>query len=176
MSRTLFVTAAEMAAGWIVRPDPADLLAAAAPCATCRGDRVDRTFYEWGGKAGTFDPCPDCRITLLGECPQCEGTGMLILLDWEGELKVHSCLWCNGTGIVTLGYAYPVGDVLPIDLHGHHDAGTRPAVLVENCAHRSVRLVRSTWSRGEDITDALAHYGDPSALVGQYALQIAVTP
>ena len=28
------------------------------PCQTCGGS--DERHYEWGGKAGTSDPCPDC--------------------------------------------------------------------------------------------------------------------
>ena len=140
MTRTMLVTAAEVAAGWIVRPGemchsakcawsgpppwpddcrckgqmqpPAELLAAAAPC-KCKGRRKVAVSETYHGDGWIDRPCYDCRIELLGECldPECDNS-------------------CGGT--VTLGYAYPV---LPIV--------RRPNM--------------------------------PSALVGQYALRIAVT-
>ncbi len=89
-------------------------------------------------------------------------------------LRIHSCLWCNGSGSVILGYAYPVGGVLPI-VDDPDSVGEDACVQVEEG-------VIWHWKAGEpdeyaetEITDALAHYGDPAALVGQYALQIAVT-
>lgn len=107
MTRTLLVTAAELAAGWIVRPGelchsaecawagsatvarrlplqradatpPQTLRAAAAPCETCRGSR-----WTWASSEDDMEPndprrrCHDCRIELLGECQRCRGTGTL---------------------------------------------------------------------------------------------------
>ncbi len=190
MTRTLLVTAAELAAGWIVRPGelchsaecawsgpppwpddcrckgqmqpPPNLRAAAAPCETCRGSR-----WDWASSEDDMEPndprlrCHDCRIELLGECQRCRGTGTLKATAEEQRfmadptLRIHSCLWCNGDGAVTLGYAYPVGDVLPI---------VRPA-LRDTAEH--IGVFPASYS--------FAHYGDPAALAGQYALQIAVT-
>lgn len=207
MTRTLLVTAAELAAGWIVRPGdlchsvrcawsgpppwpdhdcrckgqmqpPADLVAAAAPCETCRGSR-----WDWASAEDDMEPndprlrCPDCRIELLGECQRCCGTGTLKATAEEQRimadptLRIHSCLWCNGDGAVTLGYAYPVGDVLPI--------------IGANDDRPPGRHIAPAWLAGgdiwflcdehlhdvKDITDSFP--GSP-ALVGQYALQIVL--
>ncbi len=194
MTRTLLVTPAEMAAGWVVRPGemchsarcgwsgpppwpddcrckgqmqpPADLLAAVAPCETCeaRAERLhiayeqaavdfgwatqERSRKPWAevpaaNKATMIAalrvvfPCPDCRITLLGECPEClEGCDIATCRDcgedftepcdrhlaaghvpsadpYGDGLECESCCRrCGGSWrSVTLGYAYPVGDV-----------------------------------------------------------------
>ncbi len=88
---------------------PAELVAAAAPCATCRGEReVWATPAD--GPRQYKTSCPDCRITLVGECPTCRGRGR----KWRGgapcACEAPGCEW----GTVTLGYAYADSAVLPI--------------------------------------------------------------
>jgi hypothetical protein len=39
--------------------DPSPDSPADKPCETCGGS--GRRYFEWGGKAGTSDPCPSCR-------------------------------------------------------------------------------------------------------------------
>ncbi len=148
MARTLLVTPVEMAAGWIVRPGmpcpsphscppltrqmcryggvhpPADLVAAAMPCETCGGRRKVTVSETYHGDGWIDRPCYDCRITLLGECPECRGRGGWRQV-WDDERGIRHEEWWNcracggvsnkddwrrGSGTVTLGYAYPVGD------------------------------------------------------------------
>lgn len=179
MTRTLLVTPAEVAAGWIVRPGdlchsvrcawsgpppwpddcrckgqmqpPADLVAAAAPCETCVGSRLwwDQNVRPTGANR----PCPDCRIALLGECldPECDNS-------------------CGGT--VTLGYAYPVGDVLPIVGDGEI-AGDFDYIEVVDGGEVYVWRWQSDDDdhvRGELVVDDVAW----EAFRGQYALQIVL--
>lgn len=192
MTRTLLVTPAEVAAGWIVRPGvcphrvlpcggadccchhapPADLRAAAAPCAWCGGTRGGLTWNDddmepwgdgWQGAAPWWRPCLGCRIELFGECPTCEGK------KWHYCAEgMDDCQDCRGTGTVIIGYAYAVSDVLPIV---EHDTGG-PCLLA---IRPMVLFTDSTDANGEIVQAAFAHYGDPATLVGQYALQIAVT-
>ena len=186
MTRILTITAAEWAAiqggdGWIVCPDPADLLAAAAPCSR---------RYE------VFMGCTSCRITLVGECPECRGTGHIPADLQRGEFwHCEACGGMNtstrrkcGYGTATLGYAYAVGEVLPIC--GPGSVGDRPDSYIEIKMihprmdgrhqwdiHKFTRNDGGGWSqRAGSLVAALAHYGDLAALVSQWALQIRVAP
>ena len=185
MTRTLTITVNEWESVrdghlWIVRPGlcphkvlpcggadcccahepPYDLLAAAAPCETC-GNRRQVNAPE---RVRAWRPCPDCRITLVGECPCCKGN----------PAKYRDV--CGG--VVVLGYAYPASEVMPIVQvgDGHGTVGRYVAV-----GHLGCRMVMSKiYERFPvglaDITDDLAHYGDPAGLVGKWALQLAVQP
>lgn len=106
---------------------PADLLAAAAPCEACGGKRfgsAPSAGYKWsagklvpfavGGQVFTTIYCPDCRIELVGECPTCGGISTVPVVRRDGGYDERPCprtYGCDGTGTVTLGYAYAVGEV-----------------------------------------------------------------
>ena len=151
---------------WVVMPHPpADLLAAAAPCETCEGRKWVNTELPcscpraWlGGGAAAHahavdcerrTDCPDCRITLLGECPTCGGISTVPVVRRDGSYSERPCprtYGCDGTGTVILGSAYAVGGVLPLD-------------------EMTARMLAFTL----DAPDW--HH-----LVGQYALKLAVPP
>lgn len=180
MTRRLELTADEWAAvqagGWLVMPSPADLVDAAAPCETCGGRR-------WHPSTSPDEPgaaCTHCRITLLGECPTCGGIGgYAVMVDGE-ECRHGACRTCGGDRenprkLVTLGYAYAVSEVLPVlSDRGWFavDLADNVIVVMDRRAFRVPTLAESS----EEITDALAPYGDPAALVGQYALRLEVVP
>lgn len=225
MTRTLLVTPAEVAAGWIVRPGdlchsvrcawsgpppwpddcrckgqmqpPADLVAAAAPCETCKGRRKVTVSETYHGDGWIDRPCYDCRIELLGECLECfEGCDVTACQDCgedysdpcdrhlaaghvpsadpygDGQECESCCCRCSGQWrSVILGYAYPVGGVLPIiganddRPPGHHIA---PAWLAEG----DIWFLCDEHLYDAKVIDSFP--GSPN-LVGQYALQIAVT-
>jgi len=48
----------ESVIAWVL-DDPSPDSPADKPCETCGG--TGERWYEWGGKAGTSDPCPSCR-------------------------------------------------------------------------------------------------------------------
>ena len=134
-------------------------------------------------------PCPDCRITLLGECPECHGAKCAYscaIMPEPVQCVEYECFcWCRGAGTVTLGYAYAVSEVLPIIGPGFD--GPEP-----NGPYIELRIIqphmdgRHQWdahvyARTTDggrrmvpgsLIHSLAHYGDPATLVGQYALQL----
>lgn len=107
---------------WVVSA-PADLLAAAAPCerstehAGCsyRGAHINGVVFC--NKCGWVHDCPDCRIELVSECPDCRGDQCAYpcaTMPEPVQCVEYECFcWCKGRGIVTLGYAYAVGGVLP---------------------------------------------------------------
>lgn len=221
MTRTLTITVNEWESVrdghlWIVRDayrtylnlraisshPPADLLAAAAPCETCGGNRrlwhigtVATGPSEWRG-------CPDCRITLVGECPTCHGDGCDIdfCLDcgdeYEDPCKRHAihehapcgecCPQCSGPaqlGTVVLGCAYPASEVLPVfDRYGVCDVGLpeewMPHITIDADFGEVLACTRDPKYRNEwlEVSIDLAHYGDPAGLVGKWALQLAVQP
>lgn len=140
---------------------------ACAPCETCEDHR---SLWHIGtmknGRPSEWRPCPDCRIELVGPCPE------PIHLDNTG---------CTGT--VTLGYAHAVGQPLPI-IRGwaRPDGDSSGDVLSFWPGHYGPACVmQRAWNataiqtQYADRTTALAHYGDPSTLVGRWALELAVT-
>jgi len=172
VARNLTITAAEWASVtdgtlWIVRegehpdcdrtypcihaaPDePAEFVAACAPCETCDDTRNLRHF----------DPCPDCRIELVGPCVIC-----------ADEMPTHNPIgpYCTHTRR-TLSYAYAVGQPLPI-IHLVHALVGQPSW--PNVQINGPDCV--THSDGPDLAAALAHYGPLESLVGKWALQLAV--
>lgn len=154
---------------------PADLLAAAAPCETCGGRRRLRHLAAVVDPADVDDngylipvPCPDCRIALLGECPMCVRAGDC------GHAGPPPCpIAPDCYRPVVLGYAYPIGEVLPI--FGFTPLGVQyPHVKVYGDG--VVGLASAADSGCRWLTDDLAHYGYPPGLVGKWALQLAVQP
>lgn len=192
MTRTLTITVNEWESVrdghlWIVRPGlcphkvlpcggadcccahepPYDLLAAAAPCETCVNTR--RWWDQNATPTGADAPCPDCRITLVGECPYCKGN----------PAKYRDV--CGG--VVVLGYAYPASEVLPVfDRYGVCDVGLpeewMPHITIDADFGEVLACTRDPKYRNEwlEVSIDLAHYGDPAGLVGKWALQLAVQP
>lgn len=195
---------------WIVRPPavqyvrevhgeagpllPVELVAAAAPCETCGGSRggvaAASSGYMQGGRvryagAGgmSLTPvnCPDCRITLLGKCPECCGSGAI-----RGGYPDYDALDCSACldGTVTLGDAYPASEVLPIigpGLDGYPDGPYIELRIVQprmDGKHQwDAHAYDYTTGGGRrmrpgSLVCALAPYGDPSTLVGKYALKV----
>lgn len=185
MTRTLTITVNEWESVrdghlWIVRNayrtylnlraisshPPADLLAAAAPCETCGGSRrlwhigtVATGPSEWRG-------CPDCRITLVGECPTCADRA-----EWcrYGDGLPDDNPACSN-GNITLGYAYPVGEALPI--YGPTTAtDPYPRIQVYNDGVIGIAVTPGEMCQWPP-DDTFAHYGDPAGLVGKWALEL----
>ena len=137
---------------------PVEFVQACAPCARCKDTRVIH--------AETFPtPCPYCRVELVGPCPTCKGMG---------AAKFRNCTICDARGTVTLGYAYAIGQPLPIQ-HGDTPFNPDPAEAIH------VARVNGRWKVGYrkgttiyTITDRLAHYGLPETLVGRWAIQLRV--
>jgi hypothetical protein len=137
------------------------------------------------------ETCTDCRIELVGPCPECEGDGNFDGWDYATpdeqrtpeNIETIDCDRCDATGTVTLGHAYAVGQPLPIsDYQECRSAGARHdhlcVYLNAGPEHASVTRIHASLgvSDNEDITAALAHYGPPETLVGRWALQLRVTP
>lgn len=157
-------------------PPPADLLAAAAPCETCRGDGIDRSFYF-----GEDRPCPDCRITLVGECPHdCKRFYGKVPGYLRGSNWAWVPCWCDGTGTVTLGYAYPASEVLRILAPGQDPSPGVDKWVTHICEYSDRGLCLWEYNGGTGngpgwkVSAALplAHYGDPAGLVGKWALEL----
>ena len=183
MDRKLTITAAEWASStdgtlWIVGEGepwtsggnymvttgqfspPAEFVAACAPCETCDDTRNLRLFPRH------VDPCPDCRIELVGPC-------LNLAHCQNGE---DDC-WCTYETVntVTLGYGYPVGQPLPIISQERWDQPnpTLPTLVV---AYNSGWTVVQVPMNGPyvDTTDRLAHYGPLETLVGKWAMRVVV--
>ena len=177
MTRALTLTAAEWEVlqrdgtawiAWDAINDPCDHIryACEAPCRRCLGHRWvpgNRDGLDYGYHPHERQPCPDCRVTLVGECPKCRGEG-----------ACRECHRSAGTekATVTLGYAYADSEVLPC-VDDPDSVGEAACIHVES-AH-----VAWHWKAGEpdeyaetDISAELAHYGDLRDLVGRYALKV----
>ena len=167
---------------------PAEFVQACAPCGTCEDGCDIASCPDCGleytdpcarhlaaGHHPSADPygdmvdcggcCPNCRIELMGPCPDCDGTG-------NQSMDPTRCCWnCGGNGTITLSFAYAVGEPLPIVLCGSGHGLVGEYVVVENarvfCIKNDEFPVES-----EELTDAFAHYGDPSAQVGKYAMRL----
>lgn len=189
---------------------PAEFVLACAPCGTCHSTRRSSEWDVYDMRHNV--PCPDCCIELVGSCPTCAGDTNDEFhpcaksqrdgqhcncsieqdhchwcgLEWLGDGEID-CPPCKNTKTVTLGYAYAVGQPLPIVAFGdwlRDETVTANGVVVAdgNAYVRTgqyVGLTRRSW-RGSgfpvpNITDRLAHYGPPESLVGMWALQLAVT-
>ena len=80
--------------------------------------RLDDKWCYFCGNTGKMR-CPDCNGKGLGKCPdckkgyipcsacggkgrfkcvKCDGTGKVTSRNWQGQLTVHNCAKCNGTG------------------------------------------------------------------------------
>jgi hypothetical protein len=152
MTRQLTITAAERASVqpdgtlWLVREGvtwgtyhleanapPAVFVQACAPCNLCGGGRHFGVCHDcgamttgpWcpncGGDCGD-EPCPACRIELVGPCGVCDGDGYFDGWDYSTpddqrtpeNIETVDCADCDGTGTVTLGHACAIGQPLPI--------------------------------------------------------------
>lgn len=135
-----------------VRTPPAEFVQACAPCEVCTGTR-----HLHPAVSGDLHPmpCQVCRIELVRPCPNCRGTGRT-----EGGL----CASCDGRSTVTLGYAYAVGQPLPI-VRLSLDHGNIGCIAVDPASG-------TVWAGGKIITAALAHYGPPESLVGKWAVEL----
>ena len=196
MTRTLQLTATEVAAWakvpeggtfWLVgdgvrqyvglkpmpsRP-PAEFVQACAPCPGVPPE--DPTACGGAASFGLNDECVHCRIELVGSCPLCGGTGKWVDCDF-------ACNDCEGTATMPLGWAYAVGQPLPI-IRGwsRPDGNSSGDVLSVWKGHYGPDLVmQRAWNataiqtQYADRTAALAHYGPPESLVGKWALQVQV--
>ena len=92
---------------------------------------------------------------------------------WTDQGPCGFCHERPRPGTVTLGFAYAVGEPLPIwgfaPLHG-----PEPHLCVESVPASAVLAYPGSIEplSGDDITDRITHYGDPSTLVGKYAMQL----
>lgn len=179
MTTTLAITAAEWASVqdgtlWLVRGgyDACPFVAAAAPCETCDDERAifcpdcgERGARECVGDGRPHVVCPDCRIELVAACDTCDGqSGYMYGGSWGG------CEPCNASGIIHLGWGYAIGQPLPI-VSGK-DRNGEQRLIVGNGVWRTARHSGPAI----DITNALAHYGDPANIIGKWALRVQVTP
>ena len=95
----------------------------------------------------SYVPCASCRIELVGPC------------------EIDGCRWSPHR---TLGYAYAIGQPLPIV---NDTLGTGDCMIVDPDGDMWV-LIDGVYD--EPITAALAHYGPPESLVGRWAIQLRV--
>jgi len=119
---------------------PVEFVQACAPCETCHDEGVVFNGVD-------YHPCPDCRIELVGPC------------------EIDGCRWSPHR---TLGYAYAIGQPLPIV---NDTLGTGDCMIVDPDGDMWV-LIDGVYD--EPITAALAHYGPPETLVGRWAMQLRV--
>ena len=120
---------------------PAELVAAAAPCETYGGKRQVLVDGD-----ENISLCPSCRITLVGECPTCEGRGW-VLEQHDYASEQLGCQECMGRALA-LGYAYADSEVQMIWRPGVPADDTQWATLVATLGF------------------------DPSADIGRYALKV----
>lgn len=145
---------------------PAEFMQACAPCETCH-DPIAHMLMV--GITGRYDPCPDCRIELVGPCLVCKGAGFLV--NDDGYRTLCSC--GGGRCISTIGHAYAAGKPMPI-IHQRRFAGEHgPADFVMVWDSGKAQL----WSAGDDewlprvdVTVAMAHYGDLAELDGKWLM------
>ena len=164
---------------------PAEFVHACAPCETCGGsrcvvppncdcDKVTSLNYALCNHPPA--DCPSCRIELVGPCPHdCARFGGKVPGHVRGSNWAWVPCWCNGTGTVTLGHAYAVGQPLPI-VRNSNDwewGATDHIDVMPPYAYRRT----PTEGFSEDTTSMttdLAHYGPPETLVGKWALRVQV--
>ena len=195
--RTLTITAAEWASVrdgslWLVQEadvgqggllyPPVEFVEACAPCETCGDERAvfcpdcgERGPRECVGDGKPHVDCPDCRIELVRPCPDPLHDPTRPDGGW-GICAPGAC--DNGT--ITLGYAYAVGQPLPI-IRGwsRPDGNSSGDVLSVWKGHYGPDLVmQRAWNataiqtQYADRTAALAHYGPPESLVGKWAMEL----
>jgi len=151
---------------------PVEFVQACAPC--------ERN--AWGLDHGPLFPCVVCRIELVGPCPNCNGDGWWVDADPDprtgepGEPYQVFCQQCgeegDGAGIVTLGHAYAVGEPLPICAELSGVALPRSPFIFISGGRAFLVPASGDRSDIDDNTDALAHYGPPESLDGQWAIEV----
>ena len=151
---------------------PVEFVQACAPCER-RGVEHPGCGYlasHWCNKCGQVVPCPDCRIELVGPCPTCDGE------PFDPKVHLGRCPDCDSTLTVTLGHAYAVGQPLPIVAFSpDHEHDFHHICIDERPDSWALRYPGSVEPQhGDDLTDALAHYGPPETLVGHWAIQLRV--
>jgi hypothetical protein len=162
---------------------PVEFVQACAPCETCGDQRIavsggpgyfkgGKLRHLAGGQTVMEIRCTACRIELVAICDSCDGqSGSMYGGSWGG------CEPCNASGIIHLGWGYPIGQPLPI-LPFSTDHDDMPHICVDERPDSWLLLYPGSIEPlcGDNLTDALAHYGDPAGLVGKWALQVQVTP
>ena len=147
---------------------PVEFVQACAPCDACD----DLREVNW---CATHDycvddcwasrvPCPDCRIELVGPCPNCNGDGWWVDADPDprtgepGEPYQVFCQQCgeegDGAGTVTLGYAYAVGRPALVDIvlevrgvaFADEDDDTEVVVPLNRLAHYDLATLPGQWA------------------------------
>ncbi len=161
--------------GGIYEP-PVEFAQACAPCETCGGshcvvppdcdcDRVTSLNFALCNHPPA--DCTICHIQLAWPCPRCEGTGNELLTMYR------RCSDCHGMMTATLGYAYAVGEPLPIiDGDIAHDSYPEGDLLfVATFQDGSVHVVQDSDYLNESTTDRFTHY-DLATLPGQWAIEV----
>ena len=196
---TLWLVRPKRGEEWTMGPDPqkvADLppvefVQVCAPCETCGDQRIatsggpgyfkgGRLHHRAGGQTIMEIRCPDCRIELVGPCPDCGGDGWTAEHDssCDGYERCYAlgcpvqvqCASCQFTGIATLGHAYAVGKPLPI-AWGVCDLSV-PFVGVWRPPYPPTVLFLDPDEDGTPID--LAHAGPVEWLVGKWAIELRV--
>ena len=167
---------------------PAEFVQACAPCETC-GDTRE---YD-GGEPRESIPCPDCRIELVGPCPECNGGGMVAHCGRSDNGSDGPCVLApHADNFPCYGEGDVASDWLPVSWCdcgicscGSHQAWTdqgpcgfcherpRPGTLSLGFAYAvgdPLHFVADPRVMLPGID--LAHYGDPSAQVGKYAVEL----
>jgi len=147
---------------------PAEFVQACAPCETC-GDVRRRTVKDMSGIETFGVPCLNCRIELVSQCSWCYEYGLVADEFRHWGPRAHNRR--------TLGYAYAVGS--PLVIIAQPSADTWPAtecivVMGQRIEHWKPTHNPSGAIVTFDITDHLAHYGDPKLLVGKWLIKLNV--
>ena len=147
---------------------PVEVVQACAPCPEpmCRSGEVQ--YPEWEGDAR---PCPDCRIELVGPCLLCGGSGRTLCGPLGEDVGDCGCVMTEG--LITFGYAYAVGQPLPIITQ---DLLTESPVVVVSPLMGQITHIAVWPNVAHTLTAALAHYGPPKSLVGKWAIELVVQP
>ena len=139
------------------------------PCARHLTAGHHASADPYGDSVDCHACCPDCRIELVRPCPTCRG--------WTRYEGTPWCRpQCDQSGSVIIGYAYAVGQPLPITNGDVVQVGPPPpdSLFVATFEDGSVHVVHDADYMNEGMTATLAHYGPSETLVGKWALQLAV--
>ena len=142
---------------------PAEFVQACAPCINCGNERATCRCapapVRHVADCGTFGPCPDCRIELVGPCP----------CDECAESP-------NGPFTLILGRAYPVGE--PLLIKPHWKGQREPSCIHDTNQPGGMCIVCRGGSEVKEWhllnSNRLAHYGPPESLVGKWAVELVV--
>lgn len=157
---------------------PVEFVQACAPCETCEGSRLDDAWCgtvcrDMGCTERECPPrCSECKLAVHPPCRRCGGGGQ----DTTRIIPTQ-CFVCSGTGRgYPLGYAYAVGEPLPM-------VGYLPTPPHRDCVevgNDGMIVWRrepgayggQAWRATHHPADALARYGPPETLPGQWAIEV----